>query len=736
MILNNCRGILPLFFFSVTALAQQNTDTIPSMWQTDSLETKFENVIVHSKNAVICHLPGSASRIMTAEIKNLQVLSANEVFRKVAGVHVVDEEGAGMRINIGIRGLDPDRSRGVLVLEDGIPVALNPYGEPEMYYSPVIDRMSGVEVLKGSGQIIYGPQTIGGVVNYITANPTTTESGKLKLMLGSGGLTNALLTYSNTYKNTGITTTLLHKKANQLGYASFGITDFYSKIIVKTGIKSSLMMKIGVYNEQSNSTYIGLTQSMYDKGDNDFVLMAPDDNLDIKRLSASISHVYEKSSSFKINTSVYAYSILRNWQRQDFSSSKTSSNQTGQIWGDSSISGGAVFMRNQNAHRNRSFEVLGAESKLTYKYSVKSIKNELQSGLRYLYERAYEQRINGKKADALSGDLVEDEIRTGLAFSAYAQNQSNITKKLSLTVGLRLEQYNYQRQILRNTFTINSVAKVLDTNLISNNAIVNLIPGIGANFLINKNLSLFTGLHKGYAPPRVKDAISNSGEVYQLNAEESWNYELGLRGKFKSVLTYELCAYRLDFSNQIIPVSESSGGTGAGLVNGGATLNQGIEGAFKWHISQWLKSSTKVALTGNFTFTDARFNDDRFISSGAVKVNVNNNFTPYAPKYFHNLGLNIERPKGFGCNLNANFVGEQFTDAINSVTPSADGRNGLIKAYKVMDAGVYARFAKNRLYANFTVKNILNERYITSKRPQGIRVGLPRYFTFSVQYEF
>ncbi len=102
MILNNCRGILPLFFFSVTALAQQNTDTIPSMWQTDSLETKFENVIVHSKNAVICHLPGSASRIMTAEIKNLQVLSANEVFRKVAGVHVVDEEGAGMRINIGI----------------------------------------------------------------------------------------------------------------------------------------------------------------------------------------------------------------------------------------------------------------------------------------------------------------------------------------------------------------------------------------------------------------------------------------------------------------------------------------------------------------------------------------------------------------------------------------------------------------------------------------------------------
>lgn len=736
MILNSCRGILPLFFFSVTALAQQNTDTIPSMWQTDSLETKFENVIVHSKNAVNCNLPGSASRIMTAEIKNLQVLSANEVFRKVAGVHVVDEEGAGMRINIGIRGLDPDRSRGVLVLEDGIPVALNPYGEPEMYYSPVIDRMSGIEVLKGSGQIIYGPQTIGGVVNYITTNPTQNESGKLKLMIGSGGLTNALLSYSNTYKNTGISSTLLHKRANQLGYASFGITDFSSKIVMKTGLKSSLMAKIGVYNELSNSTYIGLTQSMFDKGDDDFVLMAPDDQLSIKRLSASVSHVYEKSAAFKINTSVYGYSISRDWQRQDFSSSKSTSNKSGVVWGDTGIAGSAIYMRNQNAHRNRSFEVIGAESKLTYKYSLKHVKNELQSGVRYLYERAYEQRINGKKADALSGDLVEDEIRTGLAFSAYAQNQSMLSKKLSLTLGLRLEQYNYQRQILRNTFTINSVAKVLDTNLISENAIFNLIPGIGTNFMINKSLSLFAGMHKGYAPPRIKDAISNSGEVYQLNAEESWNYELGLRGKLKSVLSYEICAYRLDFSNQIIPVSESSGGTGAGLVNGGATLNQGIEAAFRWHISQWLKSSTKIAVTGNFTFTDARFNDDRFVNSGSLKVNVKNNYTPYAPKYFHNAGLNIERPKGFGCNLNANFVGEQYTDALNTIAPSADGRNGLIKAYKVMDAGVYARFAKNKLYANFTVKNILNERYITSKRPQGIRVGLPRYFTFSVQYDF
>ena len=736
MILNKYCSLFMLLFSTLIINAQQKNDSISSMWQNDSEETKFENVIVKSKNDVVGNLPGSASRIRQVDIKNMQVLSANEVFRKVAGVHVVDEEGAGMRINIGIRGLDPDRSRSVLVLEDGIPVALNPYGEPEMYYSPVIDRMSGVEVLKGSGQILYGPQTIGGVVNYITASPTNKESGKVKLLLGSGGLTNALLSYSNTYKNTGITGTLLHKRADKLGYAGFNITDFSSKLVLKSSLKSSLMLKLGLYDESSNSTYIGLTQSMYDRADNDFVLMAPDDQLNIKRYSASLSHVYEFNKSLKLNTTVYAYTIDRNWQRQDFSSSKTTSNKTGIVWGDTSVAGGAVYMRNQNAHRNRSFDVMGAESKLSYQYKIKKTKNELQVGARYLMERAYEKRINGKKADALSGDLVEDEIRSGQALSAYAQNQTSIGKKLIITAGLRMEHYQYQRQILRNTFTINSVARVLDTNLVAENTIFSLIPGIGANVAMKPYLTLFTGVHKGYAPPRVKDAISNSGEVYQLNAEESWNYELGLRGKIHSALTYELCAYRLDFSNQIIPVSESSGGAGAGLVNGGATRNQGVEAAFKWHISQWMKTSSKLILTGNFTFTDARFNGDRFVNNGSTKVNVNNNFTPYAPQYFHNLGLNAELKNGIGCLLNANLVGQQYTDALNSVTPSADGRNGLMSAYKVFDAGVYARLAKYGLYANFTVKNILNERYITSRRPQGIRVGLPRYFTFSIQYEF
>ena len=721
---------------SAGAFAQTDKKPKPQQESADTNIVSFNSIVFQTKgNGLFRNIPGSASSVNFSEIRSLAPLSANEVFRKVAGVHVVDEEGAGMRINIGIRGMDPDRSRGVLVLEDGIPVSLNPYGEPEMYYSPVIDRMSGVEVLKGSGQVMFGPQTIGGVINYITANPGLTEKIRFKASGGNGGLMNALLQYSNTFNNVGIVSTLLHKRADQLGYARFGITDFSTKFLINAGKHSKLIVKLGIYNELSNSTYIGLTQTMYDRGDQDFTLMAPDDRLDIRRYSLSASHLLNISSRLKLSTTAYGYTTTRNWQRQDFSSSKTTSNQTGVVWGDTGISNGAVFMRNQNAHRDRRFEVFGAESKVNYDYHIGKVASELQAGVRYLYERAYEQRINGKKADARSGDLVEDEIRTGNAFSAYAHNRFNLSKKLLLTAGLRMESYNYERNILRNTFTLNNVARVRDTNLIANNQILTLIPGAGINYQIDDKMTLFAGLHRGYAPPRVKDAISNSGEVYQLNAEESWNYELGFRGLYKKLLTYELTAFYMDFSNQIIPVSESSGGTGSGLLNGGSTVHKGIEAAYRLNISSLFKTSSKIVLSNNLTFVQAYYTGERFKKSGTETININGNTTPYAPAYFHNASLNVELPFGLGILLSANFTGKQYTDELNTVAATADGRNGLLSAYKVFDANLYYRIPKAATTLSFTVKNLSDERYIVSKRPQGIRVGLPRYFMASVQVD-
>jgi outer membrane receptor for Fe3+-dicitrate len=111
-------------------------------------------------------------------LEGARVFNVSEALRKASGVHVRDEEGFGLRPNIGIRGLNPTRSAKVLLLEDGLPLAYAPYGDNVSYYHPPIERFESAEILKGSGQIAYGPVTVGGVVNHVTPGPPAKSSAK------------------------------------------------------------------------------------------------------------------------------------------------------------------------------------------------------------------------------------------------------------------------------------------------------------------------------------------------------------------------------------------------------------------------------------------------------------------------------------------------------------------------------------------------------------------------------
>jgi Fe(3+) dicitrate transport protein len=692
--------------------------------------------IIAKKNSLLNTLPGSVGLVGSKELEQVAPVSGNEIFRRISGIHVVDEEGAGLRMNLSIRGLDPDRSRSVLVLEDGVPVTLNPYGEPELYYTPLIDRMAGVEVLKGSGQLLFGPQTIGGVVNYITKDPSLQPEGRVKLTVGDFGYISGLASYGVTHGNVGIQVNYSHKQANKLGYTKFNVHDFSTKLKFTLSEKTTLGIKVGYYNEQSNATYIGLTQQMYASGNQDFVLMAPDDNLNIRRTSISATHQYRASSRLQLNTTIYAYTTERDWQRQDFSTSKTTTNLSGIVWGDTAIAGGAIYMRNQNAHRNRAFTVLGVEPRLKYAHQLFNMQAVLQAGIRFHTEQAKEQRINGKKADAKSGELVEDEVRSGQAFSAFVQQTLTASTYITFNAGARIEYYDYNRSIYRNTFTIGGVSSVKDTNIKAGQAISSVLPGIGMNLNLSKFNTVFAGIHRGFAPPRVKDAISTQGEVYLLDAEQSWNIELGTRGRVNKLLEYEVTLFRMDFSNQIIPVAESAGGTGSGLVNGGKTLHQGIEGSYVFNIGQLWHSKTMYVWKSNATFTQATFSQDRFVKEGTNSININGNRTPYAPIYNVTSSLSALTTFGLGAQATATFTGMQYTDMLNTVLPSADGRIGQLPAYQLYDATLFYTIPKTKVTFNVAVKNITNERYISSRRPQGIRVGNPRFISAGIDVKF
>jgi Fe(3+) dicitrate transport protein len=730
-------------FFSLSILASglmaQPKRPSQAVKLTDSTLIEMPQIIIIGKrDGLISKTPGSATILNARDIKQFAPLTSNELLRKVTGVNVVDEEGAGLRLNISIRGLDPDRSRNVLMLEDGVPIALGPYGEPEMYFTPSIDKMSGIEVLKGSGQILFGPQTIGGVVNFFTADPPSTETSRIKLTGAKDGYFSGFGAYGNTIGKTGFIVSYLHKRADNLGMTSFRLNDLSAKIKIELNSNSNLGIKLGYYDEESNSTYIGITQTMYDRGGEDFVRMSPYDNLPIKRLSASATHQLQINENISLKTTAFAYTTSRNWQRQDFSFNSSAANKTGVIWGNTSIANGAVYMLNSTGNRDRQFEVAGIEPRLSINYNFLNITNELETGARFLYEKADEQFIIGQNANTANGTMRDKEVRTGNSFSAYTQNTFNISSKLSLKAGLRMENFDYERKILRGRYRINNVNNVIrDTSIVSDDNTFALIPGLGINYALNDNVNIFSGVHKGFAPPRIKDAITSDGIPYNLDAELSTNYELGTRMNFENYLSAEFTAFILDFKNQIIPVSNSSGNVNAtGVVNGGQTMHKGIEAGVKLDFGKILGSRNSFTLETNLTLQNSVYSSDRFIPVNGVSVNVKNNSLPYAANVmmWNALGMNLQN--GFGLRIAGNYIGPQFTDELNTQSASSNGKIGELKSRYIIDANAFYRIPKTNASLNVSVKNLTDKRYISTRRPEGIRVGLPRLLTAGFEINF
>jgi Fe(3+) dicitrate transport protein len=202
---------------------------------------------------------------------------------------------------------------------------------------------------------------------------------------------------------------------------------------------------------------------------------------------------------------------------------------------------------------------------------------------------------------------------------------------------------------------------------------------------------------------------------------------------------FETTLFFMDFENQVIPVSESSGGTGqtgvSGLTNGGQTRHIGVEGSVSGEWTNLAGTDLGLGLDAQVTFTKATFSSDRFVEDGALTVNVNGNTLPYAPEILVNSTAHLLLPVGMRASVTATYTGLQYGDVLNRSVPTADGQEGRLEAFTVLDANLMWSIPKfEQIFASVAVKNVTNERYIVSRRPQGIRLGLPRFISVGLEF--
>src|SRR5687768_15662163 len=246
-------------------------------------------------------LPGSVDIVDGETLDKSRVMTTSEALRKAAGVHVRDEEGFGLRPNIGIRGLNPTRANKVLLLEDGILLTYAPYGDNATYYHPPVDRFERIEVLKGGAQIAYGPQTIAGAINYVTPKPPAEPSGSMILTGGNREYFNGHASYGATRGRTGFLVDYMRKQGDgSRDNLNFKPHDVNGKVVQGIGANQVLTLRGNYYSEDSNVTYSGLRLSEY--LDNPRSNPFRNDFFYADRYGASATHAFAVSGDVALTT--------------------------------------------------------------------------------------------------------------------------------------------------------------------------------------------------------------------------------------------------------------------------------------------------------------------------------------------------------------------------------------------------------------------------------------------------
>lgn len=666
--------------------------------QVAAAEVELPSIDVVGKGEqAIAKLPGAVAVITKEDLALRQPLSVQDALKAVPGVVVREEEGYGFIPNIGMRGLNPNRSQKLLVLEDGVPVAPGLFLANESYYSPRIERMESIEVLKGAAGLRYGPTTIGGVINYKTKKP---EDGvKVTGKVGSHGYRLLGLDAGGTAPSGeaigGIS--LVTAQGDGFRNNGFDMNDIVVKGGMAIGDKQWISAKFSHYDNEINTSYVGLRPNEY--RNNPTKNPAPNDYFLNERNAFDLNHEIEIAEDVKLKTLVYWAQLDRDFWRRDIATRTAD---------------GTTFSPCNNTvncmtGRNRSFVMSGIDSRLLVNFNGFGIKNEAEIGIRLHNDSLSNKTVSSKtNPNARSGTLTGDDTQKAQGIAFYGQNRFVITDQLATTLGLRIESYDQKR--------VNELNGVSGK---SSNA--EIMPGLGVTWQVMPQAQLFAGVYKGFSPAMVATAISAGGVDQELDAERSTNFEVGVRGAVKR-LSYEATIFQMDFANQIVPQSLSGGITSA---NAGETLNRGLEGALDFEIGAgW-------SLAANATYLPtAKFNSNEIVNG----INRNGNRLPYAPELTANLAVNY-KIGDLKTALSAYHVSSQFVDDKNTRDENSTGTLGKIPAYTTFNLNAHYTMGK-QVSVFGTVRNLLDKKYIASRHPDGIFPGVERNFEVGMSYKF
>ncbi|WP_448548163.1 TonB-dependent receptor family protein [Thalassotalea fusca] len=686
---------------------------------------------------------GSATLIGEVELEKFKFDDISRVLYSVPGVNIREEDGYGLRPNIGFRGATPERSKKITVMEDGILIGPAPYSAPAAYYFPMMSKMTALEVFKGPAAIKYGPNTVAGALNMTTRAVPEVNEGQVDFATGNDSFFKAKAYYGNTVGNFGYLVEGVHiqsdgfKELDGGGDTGFEKQDIMLKLnydFSNEQFKQIVELKLSYADELSDETYLGLSDDDFAINPNRRYAASQHDKMDWNHQQLQLTH-FIANDDFDLTTRLYRNDFERSWFKingfkqagsftpslQDVLANPTSDAHTNfyqVLTGErDSLAENEKIVLGDNA---REYYSQGIQTELSIPMQLLGYTHKLSAGVRF-----HQDQIKRRHTEDVflmqGGTLVTDGSATIAtttnmeetdALSVFIQDTISIDR-LDLTFGLRgeyLDAYYQNQKPGKSGEWLKKESSII-------------LPSISGFYTVNDDFGLLFGIHEGFVP-------TSPAEAPEVDIENSVNYELG--GRYSNNGTQlELVAFFNDIKNLKESCTFSTSASNCNLdqeYNGSAVDVYGVEFSTSHTFSLDGELDIPVSLVYTYTSSEFKtsFNSD-FPMWGQITAG---DELPYLPENQLTLSAGVVGDR-WEINMIGRYIDEMKEASGQGVTLS----NVVTEAYAVVDISAkYDLMEFGAIYLK--IDNIFDEQEVVSRRPYGARPTKPMMAQIGYQYSF
>ena len=723
------------FILSINLVLANNPNVVAESDSTKPIALDAVEVLAESKSITTGMFLRNAEPsdvVSKSELDQFRYTDIHRIVSRIPGVYISEEDGLGLRPNIGVRGTGSLRMEKLNVMEDGVLIAPAPYASPAAYYSPTAGRMESIEVRKGSTQIKHGPFTTGGSLNYISTSIPTSKLNSVSLDIGSFGKRLMQVRSGDSMGNFAYLIELYSDKMDGFkeldggGDTGYDKTDFMTKLRYSFSESHALEFKYSMTDELSDETYLGLTDADYSDNPLRRYRATALDEMDADHSQVMLSYAAKLNDNMSLAIIGYSNDFARNWYKLNKVNGMSLSSitkPTSDEWNEFYL-----LMNAENsvddAYRikanNREYYSSGIQAV----FNVNAGNHDIQAGVRihsdemdrFQWEDRYGMQ-NGKLIMTTQATKGSDSnlIDSAKATALFAEDRFTYGD-ITVTAGARYEEIVLNRDDWGKTDPDRS-----ETPSQRQHTMDVIVPGIGFEYALNDYQSVSVGVHKGFAPP----GPGTSGVVENaVEPETSINTEIGFKSN-KGLNSLEVTFFTNSYENLIGADTAASGGGTDELFNGGAVDISGLELYLRRILVD--TGSMQIPFEMSWTNTNSEFQESFDGFWGKV---LKGDELPYIPDNLitFNLGLNVEK---FSSNISLKKTPKMRTVAGSGRLFKSNSTDELT----IIDVGMRYAF-DNSVTLSFNINNFLNDDSIAARRPYGVRPSMPRSLNIGVNYIF